>query len=111
VLADCIADARAAGRDPGLPGTLDAYSALRRPDVTSRIAAVDVLNRSLISDLVPVHLARGFGLAALKTIGPLRRRAIREGLQPSPEIATLLSPDGLPRLVDRATRIPQTTAA
>ena len=111
VLADCIADARAAGRDPGLPATLDVYSALRRPDVTARIAAIDVLNRSLISDLVPVHLARGFELVALKTVGPLRRRAIREGLQPSPEIATLLSPGGLARLVARATPGQQTTAA
>lgn len=111
VLADCIADALSAGRDPGLPATLDAYTALRRPDVTSRVTAIDVLNRSLISDLVPVHLARGLGLVALKTVGPLRRRAIREGLQPSPEIATLLSPGGLTRLTARATSGARTTAA
>jgi 2-octaprenyl-6-methoxyphenol hydroxylase len=111
VLADCVADAAHAGRDPGLAATLETYTALRRPDVASRVTAIDVLNKSLISDLVPVHLARGLGLVALKTVGPLRRRAIREGLQPSPEIATLLSPGGLARLVARAAPGPLNTAA
>jgi 2-octaprenyl-6-methoxyphenol hydroxylase len=32
---------------------------------------------------LPVQLLRGLGLHALKTIGPLRRLAIREGLAPS----------------------------
>ena len=111
VLADCVADAMHAGRDPGLAPTLDAYTALRRPDVASRVTAIDVLNKSLISDLVPVHLARGLGLVALKTVGPLRRRAIREGLAPSPEIATLLAPGGLARLVARAAPGPLDSAA
>jgi 2-octaprenyl-6-methoxyphenol hydroxylase len=93
-LADCVAEALAEGRDPGGSPVLDAYSARRRPDVTSRITTIDVLNRSLISGLVPVHLARGLGLIALKTLGPLRRLAIREGLQPSQALPSLLKPDG-----------------
>ncbi len=100
-LADCVATALGQGRDPGDAETLDAYSAHRRPDVTSRITTIDVLNRSLISDLVPVHLARGLGLIVLKTFGPLRRLAIREGLQPSREISSLLLPDGAQVLARR----------
>ncbi|HRN88609.1 MAG TPA: UbiH/UbiF family hydroxylase [Hyphomicrobium sp.] len=101
-LADCVADARAAGQDVGGRAMLDAYSARRRVDVTSRIATVDVLNRSLISTLGPVHLARGLGLIALKTLGPLRRIAVREGLDPASADADLLHPDGARRLSERA---------
>ncbi|WBT37055.1 UbiH/UbiF family hydroxylase [Hyphomicrobium sp. DMF-1] len=101
-LADCVADALAQGRDPGGAATLDAYSARRKPDVSSRITTIDVLNRSLISDLVPVHLARGLGIVALKALGPLRRFAIREGLQPSRELPALLLPDGARLLAQRA---------
>jgi len=101
-LADCVAEALAAGRDLGETATLEAYSAQRSPDVTSRIATIDVLNRSLISDLVPVHFARGLGLVALKTVGPLRRLAIREGLQPTRALPSLLQPDGVSLLAQRA---------
>lgn len=93
-LADCVARALGAGDDPGGPAVLAAYSTQRRPDVTGRIATVDVLNRTLITQFPAVGLARGLGLVALKSIGPLRRLAIREGLQPSGELPALLKPDG-----------------
>lgn len=102
-LADCVADALAAGRDPGGTETLEAYSARRRLDVLSRSSTVDVLNRSLISGVLPVHLARGFGLFALHALGPLRRLAIREGLGPTTgEVPHLLKPDGARLLAERA---------
>lgn len=110
-LADCVAAALAEGRDPGGPQTLDAFSASRRPDVTSRIATVDVLNRSLISGLLPVHLARGLGILALQAIGPLRRLAIREGLQPSGDLPALLMPDGARLLAERAQAASRHSAA
>jgi 2-octaprenyl-6-methoxyphenol hydroxylase len=43
---------------------------------------VDALNRSLLSDFLPVDFARGFGLLALDSIGPLRRMVMRQGLNP-----------------------------
>jgi 2-octaprenyl-6-methoxyphenol hydroxylase len=110
-LADGIAAALADGRDPGGPETLDGYSARRRLDVTSRIATVDLLNRSLISGLVPVNLARGLGLVALQSFGPLRRLAIREGLQPSGDLPALLKPDGARLLAERASSAPHNSAA
>lgn len=109
-LADCVATALSEGRDPGGAQTLDAYSARRRADVTSRIATVDVLNRSLISGLVPVHLARGLGIVALHAFPPLRRLAIREGLQPSSELPDLLKPDGA-RLIQQRARLGARTSA
>jgi len=44
--------------------------------------AVDLLNRSLLSDLLAVQGLRGLGLYALDRIGPLRRAAMREGVSP-----------------------------
>jgi 2-octaprenyl-6-methoxyphenol hydroxylase len=55
---------------------------MRRADVGSRSIAVDLLNRSLLTDLLPVQGARGLGLYALDRIGPLRRAVMREGVAP-----------------------------
>jgi 2-octaprenyl-6-methoxyphenol hydroxylase len=93
-LADCVADALSEGRDPGGAETLDAYNRARRVDVSSRIYGIDVLNRSLISGLLPVHLARGLGLHALRAIGPLRRAVVREGLDHQLAKPSLMQPGG-----------------
>jgi 2-octaprenyl-6-methoxyphenol hydroxylase len=93
-LADCVADALRVARDPGGDETLDAYTLARRIDVSSRIYAIDVLNRSLISGLLPVHLARGLGLHALRAIGPLRRAVVREGLDHQLARPSLMQPGG-----------------
>jgi 2-octaprenyl-6-methoxyphenol hydroxylase len=58
-----------------------------------------------------VHLARGLGLFALKTLGPLRRAAIREGLQPTRDVPVLLQPDGARLIAARAAPRAQTSAA
>ncbi len=55
---------------------------MRRADVTSRTLAIDLLNRSLISDFVPLQGLRGLGIFLLDQIGPLRRAAMREGVAP-----------------------------
>ncbi len=81
-LADCVSDALAAGGDPGGSAVTDRYSALRAPDVTGRINALDLLNRTLLSPYLPVHLMRGFGLHVLNTVTPLRRLLVKEGVQP-----------------------------
>lgn len=82
-LADCVRDARQRGGDIGGADVLAAYDKARRTDIASRVWSIDLLNKSLLSPLLPVHLLRGAGLVALKAIGPLRRLVIREGLQPS----------------------------
>jgi 2-octaprenyl-6-methoxyphenol hydroxylase len=74
----------AAHRDGGDVGELtDRYDRLRRADVTSRTLAVDVLNRSLLSDFLPLQGARGLGLFLLERVGPLRRAVMREGVAPA----------------------------
>jgi 2-octaprenyl-6-methoxyphenol hydroxylase len=102
-LADCVADALRDKRDIGGPETLARYAAARGGDVTQRIWTVDLLNRSLISALAPVHLARAAGLAALATVGPLRRFVVREGVQPALATPSLMQADGSARLEARLT--------
>jgi 2-octaprenyl-6-methoxyphenol hydroxylase len=78
-MADVVAD----HDDPGSNPALQAYDAFRRVDVAPRQMAITMMNRSLLSDVLPPHLARAAGLAALSLLPPLRNLAMREGLSPS----------------------------
>lgn len=82
-LGEILVAAKARGEDIGGAATLERYERARRPDIASRVAAVDLLNRSLLSDLLPVQALRGLGLYAIGRIGPLRRMMMREGIAPS----------------------------
>ena len=74
--------ARDEGGDPGSEAALARYAAARRPDIALRTLGVGALNASLLAAFAPVDAARGFGLAALGAVRPLRRLAMREGLSP-----------------------------
>ncbi len=71
-----------AGGPQNAPQAVQAFSRLRRIDVTSRTAGVDLLNRTLLSSFLPVQALRAGGLAALSAIPPLRLLAMREGMTP-----------------------------
>jgi len=70
------------GNDIGDNDVLAAYDKARRGDVNSRGLAIDLLNRTLLTDFLPVQGLRGLSLYALDRIGPLRRAVMREGLAP-----------------------------
>jgi 2-octaprenyl-6-methoxyphenol hydroxylase len=82
-IADIVRDAMAAGEDPGAPQVLRRYGSARRADVSSRTFAIDMANRTLLSDFWPMQSLRAAGLHLIGSIGPLRRIAMREGLAPS----------------------------
>jgi 2-octaprenyl-6-methoxyphenol hydroxylase len=82
-IAELAAEARRAGAHVGAPELLARYDRVRRTDATNRAVAVDMLNRSLLSDFLPVQGARGFGLYLLDKIAPLRRAVMREGVEPA----------------------------
>ena len=82
-LADVLATAKRRGQDLGAPQVLDRYAAARQGDITVRGWGVDLLNRALLADLLPVDLIRGAGLLAMGSLAPLRRLAMRQGLMPS----------------------------
>jgi len=75
--------AHRAGRDMGSDATLNAYDRMRRSDVAGRTIAIDLFNRTLLSDFLPVQGARGLGLYLVDRIGPLRRAVMREGVAPA----------------------------
>jgi len=62
---------------------LKRYNSARRADVISRTLVIDIANRSLISDFLPLQSLRAAGLHLIGAWGPLRRLAMREGLAPS----------------------------
>ena len=82
-IAELAVAARRDGGDLGAPGVLTRYDAARRADVTSRSFTIDLLNRSLLSDFLPLQGARGLSLYLLERLGPLRRAVMREGVQPA----------------------------
>jgi 2-octaprenyl-6-methoxyphenol hydroxylase len=82
-IADIVGQAMSIGEDPGAPQVLARYQSARRTDVSSRMFAIDIANRSLLSDLLPIQSLRAAGLHLIGSIGPLRRLAMREGLAPS----------------------------
>jgi 2-octaprenyl-6-methoxyphenol hydroxylase len=82
-LAALVAGAASRGEDIGGDNSLRAYSAARRGDIVSRTFGLDLLNRSLLSGSLPLQAARGLGLYALGTIGPLRRAFMRRGIAPA----------------------------
>src|SRR5258705_510134 len=82
-IADIVREAMLSGEDPGSPQALKRYGSARRSDVTSRTFAIDLANRSLLSDFLPMQSLRAAGLHLIGSIGPLRRLAMREGLAPS----------------------------
>ncbi len=71
------------GSDIGGADVLSAYDKMRRTDVGSRTLAIDLLNRTLLMDFLPVQGMRGLGLYLLDRIGPLRRATMREGVAPA----------------------------
>ena len=82
-IAKLAGKAVAAGRDPGTDEVLKRYDWARRPDILSRTFMIDMANRSLLNDFLPLQPVRAVGMHLLGAIGPLRRFAMREGLAPT----------------------------
>jgi len=81
-IAELAGAAKDDGRDIGGADVLTAYERTRRGDVMSRGMVIDIANRTLLSDFLPLQGMRGLGLFALDKIGPLRRAVMREGIAP-----------------------------
>jgi 2-octaprenyl-6-methoxyphenol hydroxylase len=66
--------------DPGAATALAAYDTARRGDIRSRTLAVDLLNRSLLTGLLPVQAIRGLGIGLATALPVFRRALMRRGL-------------------------------
>ena len=81
-IGELAAAAHRKGADIGGADVLGAYDRMRRADVGSRTLAINLLNRTLLTDFLPVQGLRGLGLYLLDRVGPLRRAVMREGIAP-----------------------------
>ncbi|MBZ9677638.1 UbiH/UbiF family hydroxylase [Mesorhizobium sp. ES1-1] len=86
---DLVAIARQNRSDPGSAKALASYDFKRRPDILVRSSAVNLLNISLLSDMLPAQMARVAGLGVLGGLAPLRAFFMREGLRPGSGFAAL----------------------
>ena len=68
------------------------YDKRRQSDIVSRTIAIDMLNRSLLYNFLPVQLSRSFILGILNKVGPLRKFVMQQGMQPSYSIPELMKP-------------------
>jgi 2-octaprenyl-6-methoxyphenol hydroxylase len=82
-IGELAVEAHRDSRDIGGSDVLAAYEKMRRADVGTRTLAIDLLNRTLLTDFLPVQGMRGLGLYMIDRIGPLRRAVMREGVQPA----------------------------
>jgi 2-octaprenyl-6-methoxyphenol hydroxylase len=80
-LAEAVAFA--GGDDPGGEAVMTAYHRRRQLDVGSRTCGVDLADRALLADALPVQVLRAVGLAAVAGIGPLKRFLMREAMAPA----------------------------
>ena len=99
-LVEVLEDARALGGDIGTAHTLKTYAAARRSDIFLRTNGIDILNRSLLSNLFAVDFLRGAGLFAFSIIGPLRRALMREGVLTHGTLPRLMQERPLRRFAD-----------
>ncbi|MCF8478065.1 MAG: FAD-dependent monooxygenase, partial [Pseudolabrys sp.] len=81
-IGELAARAHKDGQDIGGDDVLAAYDKARRGDDSSRGFAIDLVNRTLLTDFLPVQGLRGLGLYMIDRIGPLRRAVMREGIAP-----------------------------
>jgi 2-octaprenyl-6-methoxyphenol hydroxylase len=68
-----------------------AYDRKRRPDIMARAGAVNILNLSLLTGMLPAQLARSAALGVIGGFAPLRALFMREGLQPGSGLASMFS--------------------
>ncbi|PCJ83011.1 MAG: 2-octaprenyl-6-methoxyphenyl hydroxylase [Hyphomicrobiales bacterium] len=75
-----MVEALAANPGDFIANLSEAYAKNRQLDVKSRTYGVDLLNRSLLSDLLPVQMLRGLGLFAAGSIPSIRKSLMRQGV-------------------------------
>ena len=93
--AELVAEAKRHGEDIAGVQVIDTYDQRRRADTSTRKLAIDLLNRSLLTDFLPVQSARGLGLYLLDRVGPLRRAVMREGVTPTASSPRLMRGEAL----------------
>lgn len=71
-LVETLVHARDVGLDIGVLSVLEGYEGWRTTDNASVYAITDVFNRLFSNDIIPVRLARDYGMAAINKVTPLK---------------------------------------
>jgi 2-octaprenyl-6-methoxyphenol hydroxylase len=82
-IADVASHELTGGCDPGSAQALARYEQLRKADILARGTVIDLANRTLLADFVPLQAIRAIGMKLLDKVGPLRRFVMREALAKS----------------------------
>lgn len=93
-LRDLVAVLSKATGDLGSPNIVAAYDRKRQADVKARTVGVDMMNRSLLTDFLPVQFVRSLGLSALGSVSPLRKLAMFQGLGMESKMRSVLTGPG-----------------
>lgn len=80
--------------DPGSPPVTSQYDKKRQIDVKLRTAGIDAMNRSLLTNFLPVQLLRTAGLSALGSISTARKIAMLQGVGMESRIGSIVSAPG-----------------
>ena len=80
-LVDALLAARGRGLDLGSGEALLPYARARRGDNTQRLWLTDGLVRLFTADLPPLRAARSLALDTIERVPPLKRLAVRHGMQ------------------------------
>ncbi len=80
-LVDALLSARGRGLDLGSGEALLPYARARRGDNTQRLWLTDGLVRLFTADLPPLRAARSLALDTIQRVPPLKRLAVRHGMQ------------------------------
>lgn len=79
-LAELLIEAHQAGGDPGAPALLGAYQRAQRTPNLAMLFATDALDRLFSTDLAPIRLVRGLGIAAIDRMPRLKRAFMRAAI-------------------------------
>ena len=80
VLAEILAEAGRAGKDPGIPEVLNTYPDRRRQDHWQTIALSDGLTRMFYNEFRPLVVTRNVAMLAIDLIPPLKRGLVRRAM-------------------------------
>lgn len=80
-LATVVGEALGRGQDPGDREAVARYARLRTGDVAGRVFGVDLLNRSLLSDALPIQFARAVALGLAHNLPQVRKMMLTEGMR------------------------------
>ena len=93
-LRDLVSVLAAHTGDPGSTEVTNHYDRLRQVDVKARTAGVDAMNRSLLTNFLPVQVARAAGLSALGSITTARKIAMLQGIGMESRIRSIFTAPG-----------------